>query len=355
MDNKNFGEYLKSYQEILWPVIEKKIKEANEYPKYCALEKKYQKEKDFHFEIISDYPYRKGKYLRPSLLLMTTLAMGGKIKEALETAAAMQMSEDWILNHDDFEDDSIERRGKTTLHRIYGSGLAVNAGDALHAIMWKCLGENFSKLDKKRAVKIFNEFFTMIDRTILGQGIELKWTKENRFDLSEEDNLLILESKTGYYTIAGPMRLGAILAGASDKELEIIYKFGVMLGRSFQIVDDLLDLTSDFGGLKKTKGNDIYESKRTIMLINLLNKINGKEKVRLLEILDKGRSKTAVEVDEVINLMDKYGSLDYARKKAREYANKAEMIFEKEMSFLKKEPYREQIKIGIEFIVNRDH
>lgn len=355
MDKKCFGEYLKKYQEVLWPVIEKKIIEANEYPEYCALGKKYQKEKDFHLEIVSEYPKRKGKYLRPSLLLMTTQAMGGKLEEALDTAAAMQMSEDWILNHDDFEDDSPERRGKAALHKIYGNELAVNAGDALHAIMWKSLRENFSKLDEKRAIKIFDEFFTMIDRTILGQGIELKWTKENRIDLSEEDNLLILESKTGYYTIAGPMRLGAILAGASEKELEIIYRFGVMLGRSFQIIDDLLDLTSDFGGLKKIKGNDVYENKRTIILNNLLNKINGKEKERLLEILDKGRSKTKVEVDEVINLMDKYGSLDYARKKAREYANKAEMIFEKEMNFLKTEPYREQIKMGIEFIVNRDH
>lgn len=355
MENQDFLNTLKNYQNILWPIIEKKIKEVNDFPDYCRLDKKYQKELDFHLKIVSDYPQRKGKYLRPSLLLLTAEGMGAKREKAMMTAGAMQISEDWILNHDDIEDDSESRRGKPVLHKIYGNALAINAGDALQVIMWKVLFDNFLILNKKMAMEIIEEFYTMMSRTILGQGIELKWTRDNRYDLDEEDNLLILESKTGYYTIAGPMRLGAIIAGASQKQLETIYRFGVILGRSFQIIDDLLDLTSDFSGQKK-RGNDIYENKRTLMLLHLIKKSSEVDKKLISKILEKKREeKREEDIDIMVDLMKKYGSLDWGKKMADKYAEEAKIIFEKELDFIKIEPYRSQIKSGIDFIVNRDH
>lgn len=356
MEENNFGEVLKKYRERLWPVIDKEIKSINIFPKYCQINKKYQKELDFHQEIISEYPRRKGKYLRPTLLILTALGMGEKIENILNTAAAMQISEDWILNHDDIEDDSPNRRGLPALHKIYGTELAINAGDALHMVMWKILFENYKEMEVKKAEKIFNEFYTMMNRTVLGQEIELKWTKENRFDLKDEDNFLVLESKTGYYTIAGPMRLGAILAGAKEDELKAIYKFGVLLGRSFQITDDILDLTSDFNGLKGIKGNDIYENKRTIMLLHLCREVKGKDRNTLMEVLNKKREeKNSMDVEKIINLMNGYGSLDYGAKMSKRFAIEAKKIFEKELSFIKKEPYRNQIKMAIDFIVNRNY
>jgi len=166
---------------------------------------------------------------------------------------------------------------------------------------------------------------------------------------------MILESKTGYYSIAGPMRLGAIIAGASQKQLESIYRFGVLLGRSFQIIDDLLDLTSDFSGQKK-RGNDIYENKKTLMLLHLIKTSSGIDKKLISEILEKKREeKREKDVDVMVDLMKKYGSLDYGKKMADKYAKEARTIFEKELDFIKIEPYRNQIKTGIDFIVNRDH
>lgn len=355
MEGQDFLNTLNRYRDLLWPIIEEKIEEVNIFPDYCRLDRKYQKELDFHLQVVSDYPRRKGKYLRPSLLLLTAEGMEGKRDRAMITAAAMQISEDWILNHDDIEDDSESRRGQKALHKIYGNELAINAGDALHVIMWKVLSDNFSILDKKTAMKIVEEFYTMMSRTILGQGIELKWTRDNRYDLSEKDNLLILESKTGYYTIAGPMRLGAIIAGASEKQLEAIYRFGVLLGRSFQIIDDLLDLTSDFSGQKKM-GNDIYENKRTLMLLDLIKKSSEGNKKLISNILNKKRNeKTEQDVEVIVDLMKKYGSLDYGKKMADKYARQAKIIFEKELRFIKKEPYRSQLISGIDFIVNRNY
>ena len=86
------------------------------------------------------------------------------------------------------------------------------------------------------------------------------------------------------------MREGAIIAGATPDQMEKIYQFGKLTGYCFQIKDDLLDLTSDFQGLKKQTGNDIYEGKRTIMLAHLLRTISGSDKTKLDDIFSKSAS-----------------------------------------------------------------
>lgn len=344
MDFKNVLEKKKS---MVWPEIEKYLNSFLDFPEFCKVDEKYRDLLDLHHKIVSDYPQRKGKYIRPSLLMLTAEAMGVESKKAVKTAAAMQMSEDWILGHDDIEDDSLERRGKLTLHRIYSKELAINAGDGLHVLMWKIIGDIGNDLIRK-------EFETMLTRTILGQTIEIKWMQENKLDLKDNDVLLILESKTAYYTIAGPMRLGAMLAGASQGQLESLYEFGKPLGYCFQIRDDLLDLTSDFEGQKKQLGNDIYEGKRTIMLMHLLSKAKDKDLIKLKKILAKNRkNKTEAEVAWVISQMKKRGSLDYAKKMAIKFADQARYIFEKKLSFLDQEPARSQLLSGINFILNR--
>jgi geranylgeranyl diphosphate synthase type II len=352
----NFSEILENYKKIVWPFIETNLNQIKDFPVFCNLDNKYKSIVDLHFDMVSDYPKRKGKYLRPSLLILTAQSLGFNLDKALPTASAMQISEDWILGHDDIEDQSDKRRGLPAIQKLYGNELALNAGDALHALMWQVLSQNFSLLDKDIAQKIHQEFFTMINRTILGQTIEIKWAQDNRFDLTEEDVLLILESKTGYYTIAGPMRLGAILAGATDSQLESIYKFGIMLGRSFQIIDDLLDLTSDFGGQKKQQGNDIYEGKRTIMLVHLINNINSVDKPKLLDILNKNRQqKTESEVTWVIDQMKSVGSLDYSHDLATKFSAEAVKIFDTDLKFLNIEPFRSQLRSCIDFITTRQH
>jgi len=351
----DFKKVLEEKKKLVWEEIKKYLESLLKFPDYCQISHKYQSLAHFHQKIISDYPERKGKYIRPTLLLLTASAMDFPEEKALRTAAAMQISEDWILNHDDVEDDSLERRGKPALHRLYGKELAINAGDALHVLMWKILWDNRQTTGEKKAGKIAEEFFQMLNRTTLGQTIELYWARKNKIDLKDDDILLILESKTAYYTIAGPMRLGGILAGASQKQLGAIYEFGKPLGYCFQIRDDILDLTSDFSGLKKQTGNDIYEGKRTIILAHLFRTVKGKDKTYLLKIMAKKREeKTAEEVLWVIDLMKKYGSLEYGQKLAEKFAKQAQEIFEKKLSFLKGQPARNQLKAGIDFILKRE-
>jgi geranylgeranyl diphosphate synthase type II len=350
-----FPQILAEKRQLVWKDIQDYLK-IKDFPGTLAIPSAYRDLVDFHWEMVSTYPKRLGKYIRPTLVLLAAQAMGVPENQAVLTAAAMQTSEDWILIHDDWEDNSLQRRGEKALHRIYGNELAVNAGDALHVLMWKMLWDNRKIVGEEKAAEIANEFCQILSRTTFGQTVEIKWTKENKEGLTDEDVYLILDGKTSYYTIAGPMRLGAILGGASSQQLSLIWEFGQYLGRCFQIVDDLLDLTSDFQGLKKQTGNDIYEGKRTLMLMHLSRNSGKEDTTKLQRIMTKGREeKTAKEVEWVIEKMKEYGSLDYSRRIAQDFATKALEMFETKLEFLSEQPARDQLRAGIDFILKRDH
>ena len=356
MQHQDFVNLLKEYRSLVWPEIEKRLISTIEFDKYCQVQSKYQSLIDFHLEMLSVYPRRMGKYFRPSLVILTGESMGVPREKLLITAAAQQLSEEWILIHDDIEDDSEQRRGDSALHHLYSKELSINAGDIIHVLMWKLLQENRSVLGDDLSFAIMSEFTKMLNRTVFGQTVEIKWTQENTQNLSDEDVLLILEGKTGYYTVAGPMREGAIIAGATVDQLEKIYHFGKLTGYCFQIKDDLLDLTSDFQGLKKQTGNDVFEGKRTIMLAHLMRTITGDDKSTLDSILSKNRfSKTQSEVDWVISQMTNLGSLEYAEKLMRSFASDAQKYFHKELGFLSHKPASDFLEYLPDFLVNRDH
>ena len=118
--------------------------------------------------------------------------------------------------------------------------------------------------------------------------------------------------------------MGAILAGATDEQLQRIYEFSYPLGLCFQIRDDVLDLTGDFEGQKKQSLNDIYEGKRTLILLHLLHHCTDEEHQCVEAILGKPREqKSADEVQYIRHLMDIYGSIPYAESQAEEYARQA--------------------------------
>lgn len=288
---------LENTKKIVWPEIENYLKDP-EYPVQFSVPNKFEGDVSHYWEINKVYPLRKGKYLRPTLVLLVAQALGEKVDTAIKTAAAMQLSEEWILIHDDIEDNSDERRHGPTLHKEYGHELAINAGDALHIIMWKMVNDI-------RNPEITNEFYRMLMRTALGQGVEQIWTNRKSKEINKDEYFFIADSKSAYYSIAGPMRLGAILANATKEQIDKITEFGLYLGRCFQLVDDLLDLEQDKKEGKVTLANT------------------------------KG--------------------LEYTKKLASEMKDKAQIIFEKELGFLKAEPARAQLLELTKFILERTH
>ena len=350
-----FGDYLDQQKARIGQVIDTSLSQfkAEDWEIVVMMgQDRYKPLFDEHWDIITDYPSRRGKYLRPALVMLMAEAMSGSSEKAVYTATAMQMSEDWILIHDDWEDGSLERRGKPALHRLVSSEISVNAGDTLHECMHRVLSENYRLLDVDLARRVQHEFFLMLGRTFFGQYAEIKWTQDNKQDITDDDVLFTVSGKTVYYTVAGPLRLGAILAGATDEQLQRIYEFSYPLGLCFQIRDDVLDLTGDFEGQKKQSLNDIYEGKRTLILLHLLRHCTVQEHQYVEEILGKPREqKTEKEVQYIRSLMDTYGSIRFAEAEAERYSQQA-LDKLSTIDFIKQD-YYPLFREMVEFILRR--
>jgi geranylgeranyl diphosphate synthase type II len=146
-----------------------------------------------------------------------------------------------------------------------------------------------------------------------------------------------------------------IYANANAKQLHDLAKFGLYLGRAFQLTDDLLDLSGDFGGNKQW-ANDIYEGKRTVILGHLLRNAGIRDKKKILKILEKNRDE--IVEDEVVFIMERmthYGSVIYTQELTKQNKQKALEIFNKDLKFLKNEPYRAYIEKLMHFVVDRDY
>ncbi|MHA1169163.1 MAG: polyprenyl synthetase family protein [Candidatus Hodarchaeales archaeon] len=349
VEKNEFLKILKGYKHKIWPIIEEYITPMD-IPSISSLINPEME--SFFWKQIADYPKRGGKYLRSSLILMTCEALGGSLDDALLTAAAMEICQNWALIHDDIEDKSSKRRGKPTLHIRYSIDHAINAGDALHIMMWRMLSLNSKHLDAEKCNTIWNEFYEMLIRTVVGQTADI--TLRDSLDISLEDVFYIIDGKTGYYTVAGPMRLGAVIAGYDPQKNPELFKnineFGLNLGRSFQIVDDLLDLTTNFEGLKE-QGADIQEGKRSYLLVKLFHVADQFDLPRILEIMKKPRgTRTKDEIALIIALLEEYGIMKETRDLANELAEKSRGILET-LPF--SDEYKEIFRNFIQLLVER--
>lgn len=314
--------------------------------------------KDF-YQMISDYPERKGKYFRAGLLVWSALMHGAKSSEAYLPAAIMQLSEDWLLIHDDFEDHSLERRStaaefRPTLNVMHGDELAVNAGDALHLIMWKVLGD-YTRFHKgSNGWKIYNKMNETLLKTTEGQHLELSWIRQKRIDVSEQEYFEMIRRKSALYTIICPIQIGAILAGADIKRMAQIEKWGFPFGCAFQIWDDYMNLTQASHIQGKEFAGDIMEGKRTISFIHLVSRAQDEEREKIMEIYSKTRAqKTEEEKLYILGLMQKYGSLEYAAMTARNYSQLALKFFKDYSKKFPNSKSKELIARSISYVADR--
>jgi geranylgeranyl pyrophosphate synthase len=276
------------------------------------------------YDLIAGQLARDGKGIRPALCLATCGAFGGREEQALPSAAAIELMHNAFLVHDDIEDSSEYRRDRPTLHRQYGVPLAVNVGDAMNAMSVRLLKQNLSLLGPALGARVFDEFDHMSIETIEGQAMELGWIRDNDCSTTEEDYLLMVLKKTGWYSFIHPARIGALIADPEGIDLDRFNRFGYYLGTAFQIRDDVLNLVGDRSKYGKEIGGDLLEGKRTLILAHLLASSNPQEKERLRSFLAKPRAQRLPrEVAWIYQLLQRYGSLDYARQAARNFAEGA--------------------------------
>lgn len=307
------------------------------------------------YDLVSAYPKRGGKGLRPGLCIGTCRAFGGSAHLALKSSIAIELFHNAFLVHDDVEDGSEYRRGLPTLHAEHGLGIAVNVGDAMNVLSIRPLMENLPLLGPELTWRVFAEIEHMVRQSVEGQAMELGWVRDNACDLTEADYLRMTLKKTCWYTCIHPCRIGALIATGGTANLDAFNKFGYFMGAAFQIQDDLLNLTGDRAKYGKEIGGDIWEGKRTLMLIHLLNQASPSEKDWLRQFLSKPREKrTAAAVARVYRLMDKYGSIDYGRLAARQLAEGALAEFEVAYRDALPGPHKEFIRSIVLYMIERD-
>jgi geranylgeranyl pyrophosphate synthase len=264
-----------------------------------------------------------GKRIRPVLAILTCESLGGDVRKVLPFASACELLHNWLLIHDDIEDRDEVRRNKPTVWKKFGLDHGINVGDFMSEKVYELILKSEEvRVDKDTIMKLLKETVETSTRTSQGQTMDMNLRKNN--NPSESEYFKTIELKTAWY-LTMPMIGGAIIANASEDVIDKIKQFGMRIGPAFQITDDLLDLTKGKG--RGEIGSDIREGKRTLMVVDCLKKCDQEERERMIEILNKPRSSTSVrDVLWVKSLFEKYGSIEYARKKAKNLAKEAKDI-----------------------------
>ncbi len=269
------------------------------------------------YGILDEFIMRGGKRMRPAMAMLGSEAVGGDPEAALATGCAIEVFHAAALLHDDIMDCSQLRRGEPCAHITHGIPLAINAGD--YALGLVCTMVVRDKgLDDATKLAVLEVISEMSQRTVEGQALDVGWVRDEVFDLVPDDYMQMALGKTGFYSGIAPLKAGAIIGGATEQELEALAGFGKACSIAFQIQDDLLNLIGDEETMGKDRLSDILESKRTLMVIHCLAQADAADRERLVALLRLGSEKDAQQADEVLGLMQKYGSVQHAREVAEQ-------------------------------------
>ncbi|MGA9568324.1 MAG: polyprenyl synthetase family protein [Candidatus Korobacteraceae bacterium] len=307
------------------------------------------------YELASAYPRRQGKGLRAALCFATCTALGGSRRQAQNSAVAIELLHNAFLIHDDVQDGSEFRRGLPTLYKQHGIPIAVNVGNATNLLALRRLMENRGILGPKVSWQVMEETEHMMTHSLEGQAIELAWIRDNRCDLEVRDYMQMCLKKTSWYSFIYPMRVGALVARSGQLGPDQFCRLGWYFGAAFQIQDDILNLSADYQKYGKEIAGDLWEGKRTLMLIHSLKHSGAREKSRLQRFLARPRhDRTAAEVEWVHQVILRNKSIDYARRAARQLAGAALL---EGLAALRGVPDSEEKRFILEmilYVVNRD-
>ena len=252
---------------------------------------------------------RGGKRFRPILTAIATEAVGGKWEEGIKVAPMVELIHNGTLMQDDVEDDSQARRGQPCTHHKFGVDTAVNTGTIMY--FWPMV----------KIMKIYDLFVKELLRVCSGQVWDIAW-HHGGFTPNEAQYLNMCLSKTGVLTKFA-CQLGAIVGNSTKEQYDALGNFGQIVGVGFQIQDDILELTeSDFKEGKGSIGGDIHEGKRTLIVIRTLEVGSEEDKKRLVEILDS-HTKKEEEIQEALDIINKYDGIDYSKKVAEKMVTDA--------------------------------
>lgn len=205
-----------------------------------------------------------GKRLRPTLLLATVKAFGGKSGAAKNACIGIEMFHNFTLLHDDVMDNSEVRRGKPTVHRRWNDNTAILSGDTMLTIATQYI----ARCEEKYLKRVLDTFNATAIEVYEGQQLDMDF--ETRDDVSIPEYLEMIKLKTSVL-LGCCLKTGGIFGGADDETIERLYDYGVNLGLGFQLRDDYLDTFGDEEVFGKKIGGDIVNNKKTWLMISAVN------------------------------------------------------------------------------------
>lgn len=257
-----------------------------------------------------------GKRLRPVLTLMTADLFGGSIEKALDAALAIEVFHNFTLVHDDIMDDAPLRRGQITVHEKWDINTGILSGDAM-LIRGYQLFESYGPDMFKRLTALYSK--TAIE-VCEGQQYDVDF--ETRNDVTVEEYLKMIEFKTAVL-VGAAMKMGAIIAEASEADQNSIYAFGKNLGIAFQLQDDYLDAFGDSATFGKQVGGDIIENKKTYLYLKTLEFSDAKTKEELLNLFEDFSGDPKVKVDRVKEIFSQSGAQEATKEAIGAFTKKA--------------------------------
>ncbi|MDP3624301.1 MAG: short chain isoprenyl diphosphate synthase IdsA [Methanobacteriaceae archaeon] len=287
-----------------------------------------------------------GKKIRPSLSVLSCQAVGGKSEYALKTAAAIELIHTFSLIHDDIMDKDEMRRGEPSVHVLWGEPMAILAGDTLFSKAFETVIR--TKIDVSSYKRVNEALAVVVDSCIKiceGQACDMSF--EEQFDVKESEYMDMIYKKTAAL-IAAATKAGAIMGGGNPEQVEALSEYGRLIGLSFQIQDDYLDVISDEKSLGKPVGSDIVEGKMTLMVVKALAEASPEDKETLIAILKENNPD---RVEEAISIFEKYGSIQYAHDLALDNVKKAKEL----LDILDDSEAKDALLLIADFVLQRQH
>lgn len=255
-----------------------------------------------------------GKRIRPVLLLLSSKLFNEDVKVAMDAALAIEIFHNFTLVHDDIMDNAPLRRGKDTVHIIWGLNNAILSGD----VMMVEANKHMTRLDSSVIKEVLFCFNTTAQGVCEGQQLDTEF--EQRSDVSIDEYINMIRLKTAVL-VAGAMKIGAIAGGASMEDAALLYDFGENFGIAFQLQDDILDVYGDPLKFGKQVGGDIISNKQTFMLLKLKELATAADLALLGEQLINPDH--VAKVNSITALYNRYQVRELAAARMKQYQERA--------------------------------
>lgn len=253
-----------------------------------------------------------GKRIRPSFVLMAYNLFHDDVDRILPVATALETYHNYTLLHDDLMDKADMRRGRPTVHKKWDDNTAILSGDTMLVLAYEHLAKCDTKY-LKPALDLFTETALEVSE---GQQFDMEF--ETRNDVAEEEYIEMIRLKTSVL-LACALKMGAVVAGASDADANALYAFGEKVGLAFQLQDDLLDVYGDPKVFGKAIGGDITSNKKTFMLINAFNRADAGTRAELERWTTATEFDPAEKIAAVTEIYNRLGIDKLAEQRIKEY------------------------------------